>query len=570
MKRIISLVAVTMLFSALCRPAATAETAAELLPPEVLLYAEIPRPAELLDTLTEHPVTRRVYELEEFRAALSRGEARQFLQFAQSVGKRVIGSLTKGGVYAARFENGGQVLLVRAADAELLRNSIEPVLNSLVEEARRNGKENGPERIEYRERPVWKFPQGYVTLLDDWLLAADSSDAGRTVVDRFLDGGSSFADSNRFNAARAGLSGDEAAWLWADLERLLANGLAAELFKPQSDDAGQELLFGGARDALMQAPYAVASATVTKERLSTALALPVNEGWLTTPREFYFGPQAEGRAPVLLAPRDTVASLSTYRDFGVFWQSAPDLFDQKVNAELAEADSNLSTLFGRDFGSEILGALEPELRLVAVRRPPCENRPDILLPASAAVFRLKDPAIARQFKVSFQAMVALLNVQAGQEGRPQFDLLNVEHAGGKLTIAEYFAEEDDARTNDRGIHRNFSPTLATAGDRLILSTTRELAAELIELTAKEETTQPSNSHTRFRLEAAALRSAFEDNLSQLVAQNMLEKGHSREAAEKEVRGLLTVLEWFTGTEVQFGLNEQASELQLEAVLEFKP
>ena len=80
-----------------------------------------------------------------------------------------------------------------------------------------------------------------------------------------------------------------------------------------------------------------------------------------------------------------------YRDLGRWWLAKEELFSEKVIANLSLAESQLSTFFGNaDFGEEILGALQPGLRLVV---KPQEYKPgiapDIKLPAFALVGRLQ-------------------------------------------------------------------------------------------------------------------------------------------------------------------------------------
>ena len=125
--------------------------------------------------------------------------------------------------------------------------------------------------------------------------------------------------------------------------------------------------------------------------------LPADPREIAKSREFYFGPEEPGSA-ASLAAKGTLLTLSTYRDFASLWRHAPDLFDEGINAKLAEAESGLTTFFaGRNFRDEILGNLEPGLQLVVARQqfPQAGVTPAIKLPAAAAVFRMKEPANER-------------------------------------------------------------------------------------------------------------------------------------------------------------------------------
>jgi hypothetical protein len=65
-----------------------------------------------------------------------------------------------------------------------------------------------------------------------------------------------------------------------------------------------------------------------------------------------------------------------------------------------------------------------------------------------------------------------------------------------------------------------------------------------------------------------LRSILHDNREQLIAQNMLEKGHSREEAEKEIGGLLMLLSWLGDARLRLAREEGA--LRAELSVDFAP
>jgi hypothetical protein len=63
-----------------------------------------------------------------------------------------------------------------------------------------------------------------------------------------------------------------------------------------------------------------------------------------------------------------------------------------------------------------------------------------------------------------------------------------------------------------------------------------------------------------------LRQLLETNREALIAQNMLDKGHSREKAEKEIGGLIALLKLFGETSLE--LMPSKNSLQLDLSLNF--
>src|SRR5215207_5099818 len=100
----------------------------------------------------------------------------------------------------------------------------------------------------------------------------------------------------------------------------------------------------------------------------------------------------------------------------------------------------------------------------------------------------------------------------------------------------------DAKLQD--IHYNFSPALVMSKDHLILCSTRQIAIELADLAEKQEPggkVETIKENTRIEIAPAPAAKLLRDNREQLVAQNMLEKGHDRAAAEKEIDLLVTLV-----------------------------
>jgi len=244
------------------------------------------------------------------------------------------------------------------------------------------------------------------------------------------------------------------------------------------------------------------------------------------------------------------------------WLHGPDLFNEEINAGLAKANSDLSTLFGgRPFAEEILGALDGGLRFVVVREPSSARKsaPNALqLPGFAAVARLKDPAASqRPLRIAFQTAVGFANLTGAQQGRPPLELETERHDGKTLLTAYYspgdFAEgadEMEMAAGRAGMLLSLSPTVAFAGNSVVLASTRSLAEGLLErLSADAQDLQPTGDDTTMansalRLRAAPLRTTLSENRERLISNNMLEKGHDRAAAIREVDGLLTLLEFF--------------------------
>jgi hypothetical protein len=358
--------------------------------------------------------------------------------------------------------------------------------------------------------------------------------------------------------------------LAADLESLRNAGVAKELFQGTTDNPAAELILGGVFDALKHAP-AVSATLNLEQNLQVRASLPFEGSWASKSRQFFYGQNLSGSGPEPLLPQNLVASLTTYRDVADWWLSKEDLFEESVIAQLAQADSQLSTIFsGMDFGEDVLGALQPRMQIVVTENTYAEKyQPDVKLPAFALVGKLKDPEkIQRKLKIAFQSVIGFANINLGMQGQPQLEMETETIDGAKISSAQYYYEAD---TPDGLMLFNFSPTVAFQDELVILASTRSLAVELAQLGqqsgqadgggSRERTESKSNTH--LKLDAKVLNEILEANLDSLVTQNMLTEGSTKEEAEQAIQTMLSIINLFEGMDFDYRIESDQMKFDLE-------
>lgn len=544
---------------------AAEQTAADVLPKSTVAYAEITQPAKLLDLLLEHPLRDKLAQLDEYQDLTE--ENPDFLKFRAIVGvvefklgrkwPEALAALAGDGLYfAVDAETQGAVLLARAPDADALDDVLDKLREMAREDAKKKGKPAPFEERTYRDQTIYKLEKAVLATFGRWLIVTNKPDLGRVVADNILDGGTdTLAEQEQFIAARRTVSGKPVGWAYANIEMLRGAGAAKKLFQEKSDNPGAELLLGGVIGALQNTPLLTAAVYLDDDQLRLAVQMPHDPTAVPEKRQYFFGEHGKGTAPAPLAPKNRLAAVTSYRDVGQMWQRRSDVFNENANARLTQADSNLSTVFGGlDFGREVLGALQPQVQIVAAEQNFAERKsrvPKIKLPAAAFVFQLKDPEkMQRQLKISFQSLIGLTNLGAGQNELPQLEMKTEDRDGGHIVSTAYPGGEEEPDVSNDIIY-NFSPSIAFVDDYFIFSSTRELAAELFDLA--KGTTQPparidgdeaddeSVVNTLVKIDAGVLRRVLRQNREPLIAQNMLENGHTRDEAKKEVGVLFALL-----------------------------
>ena len=146
--------------------------------------------------------------------------------------------------------------------------------------------------------------------------------------------------------------------------------------------------------------------------------------------------------------------------------------------------------------------------------------------------------------------------------------LNTEKRGDALIVsAEYLPPKAELRAA-APLHFNASSTAAFVGDRFILSSTKQLATELAD-PLRKPAAEAAGINARLVLENAEVNAALQLNREPLVAQNMLQRGHDKAAAEAEVQRGLSFLSCFERLNLQLSVEAERMVFSVELGLRGK-
>lgn len=542
---------------------------AGLFPPSTVFYVELAQPDDLVSLVLDHPLREKIESLPPYQIAKESPQYKRFLagrmmvegQLQMPWREALAALLAKQTSFGFDSQSNGAALIFRGKDAE----SMKLFHDKLLEFARLGENRDKITEGEYRGISAYQIDGARYAVHEDRIVVTNNSELGKRIIDRILDGGDSLADNSRFQSAHAQRDEDAAAWGFVDVQHIRDGGAARNAFEDQINNPVIELLVGGIQSTLKKTPYATISLDAETSGAALSVSAPYQPDWIPEEREYFFGPAGTGRGPALPANDKTLFTLSTYRDFSEMWLRAGDLFNAEINDGFAKADANLTTLFaGRDFGEDILGSFEPEVGFIATHQDFTDvlPRPTIKLPAFAAVFELKEPeAMTRELRRIFQSLVGFLNIVGAMNGQNQLEL-DMEKVGddSELVTSSYVPEDDDRESTTAHITFNFSPSVGFSGSRFVVSSTRQLARELT--TAKPPADRTIADNTRAQLHAGVLREVLDDNREQLISQNMLTDGNSREEASAIIDLLSEVVGYFENASLSLGSAGESLEAEL--------
>ena len=546
-------------------------SAPQLLPASVVLYAEIPSAGELLGKVLDHPHRQQFESFPPYQKWLESNDRAQLMlgvRFLEAqLGmpwRQAIEKLGAGGVYFALDGVSESVaILVKSSDKTFLSKAHDTLVNLARVDNLGKGKPDPFHSLDYRGIETLRVDELRFAVVKQWLVLTSSDRLGKSIIDTLLDGPKrSLAQTDRFLAALASRSHSPLAWAYADLATIRSAGVAQPLLGGKSHDPAAEILFGGVLSTLHKTPFATAQLTSKNDSLDLDLFTPHDPSWTPAERDFFFGPQHHSVAPPEVALSETILEFCAYRSISQMWLHGPDLFNEEINAGLAKANSDLSTLFGgRAFAEEILGALDGGIRVLVAREPSKQSTisaTDLQLPGFAAVARLKNPSDSqRPLRIAFQTAVGFFNLTGAEKGQPPLEI-ETERSDGRTFLTARYSPEDFILEGDGETMKkaegsstllSLSPTVAFAGDTIVLSSTRTLATKILDnLPSIAESSKAKVNfpitNTALRLYAAPLLTSLSENRERLISNNMLEKGHSRDAAGQEVDTILALVKFF--------------------------
>jgi hypothetical protein len=545
-----------------------------------IMVIELTRPKALLDILASERLVAAIGSHPGFQTIASRPETVKGLQMVKLLETKLntdwrtgLSKLAGGGITLAVNPN-GNLLIVDAEDAEMLEQLHQTVLGLVKIDA---ASKNQPDRATSREHqgiPVWTLaPEEEHALIGTRLLTSNRREAMDAALDLRAAGGGqdrSLAGFATYREAMKAVGSGLAGSIFVNLELIKQNPQVQEGLT-NSQNALGALLFAGITDAIKGSRWLAMGMRVEGSTLSLRAvvdgATATSSGlagftWPSSPDE--------GALENIGIPR-RIAAMSLYRDLPKFYNAKDQLFPDRTSG-LIFFENMMGIFFtGRNFADEVLAHMRPETRLVVAEQAydPAIGTPQVQLPAFAAIFRMRDPdKFMIVVEEAWQKGLGLINFTRGQNAEPGLLIDRPIHNGVKYTISA-FAPPSESEKSAVPSRFNFSPAVARVGDYLVMSSTDGLARDLIDALQKEGAS-PAKAikgiNTVLELDGRQLNSILSANRENLIQQNMINEGRTRDDAEAAMDLFLCVLKSFDGAKFALGSTDGRPEASLEVRL----
>ena len=546
--------------------------AAEWLPPEPIVSIEVSDPNRLLDRLLDPHTTAAIQETAAYQHYRKTPQMMEFLNgirlFEASLGvswETALRKLVGGGAMVAVWPNGDAVAIIDGEDADLLGRLHEMALAIAQGEAEKAGQPGRVASADYRGVTGWTFNgEEAHAILGTRFVLANRAEALRAVIDLKAEGSANLASTAHYRAA-AEAAGSSPVMGYVDLATLRHLTALHNALEGTSEPLAS-LLFSGILESIRTSNWLALTADLHESLLYVAA---VTDGEPVEEAAAFALPKSpgEGAMPNLDVP-GRIAALSLYRDLHGFYAAKDDLFPERTSG-LIFFENMMGIFFsGRDFTEEVLVELKPQVRLVVAEQvyDPAVGTPRVQVPAFALVFGMHRPeSFMPVAEGAVQTALGLVNFTRGQQGLAGLIIDRLEHGDTRFTVA-YFSTVDAKDPGDLDTQFNFRPALARVGEFLVLSSTEGLARDLIDVLTAEaaEAVEPlPGVHSLMEADATALASIARANFDQLVLNNMVEQGTSREESEAGITGLITILEHLGRARLEMGSQDGQTRLMLD-------
>lgn len=389
--------------------------------------------------------------------------------------------------------------------------------------------------------------QAFLSMHGTWVVATQQ----RAMLDRALAilGGAqekpaSLATQDGFAEMERGLGDNHHARAWVDTT-LIRKSMGERFGLPQKfNDGMASLIFGGLVELAGRSPFAAATLDFRKNDLEGVISVAGEPAKLPDSCALWFTQHPDNGVIALPNTPGTIAGLTMHRKVGQWYRQRDNLLAEHLLPAFDTFETNIANLLPqKDFGQDVLPLIGDNFTIVSALQSydHLDGKPGIKLPGFAAIFDLPRPKEgADTFQLFFQTLTAILNLQAGQEGRQPTVLDTEFYHDTKISWSRFL---DKPKGERLAIAYNFQPAAASVGCKYIVATSVQLCRDLIDHFTDPAARKWQNRNSEMIIDFGALAKLAELNEGFLRSQD-IQKGTAPDAAEKRIGMLITLLKQF--------------------------
>jgi len=226
-------------------------------------------------------------------------------------------------------------------------------------------------------------------------------------------------------------------------------------------------------------------------------------------------------------------------------------------------ESGLGNLLpGKDFSEDIMPLIGKNITFVSAPQDysHLDGAPGVKMPGFAVVIDLAKPDEGAEiFQLFFQTLSAILNIEAGQQGRQPWLLKSEVYNDVIVNFGHYLKKPKGDRLP---LVFNFTPASARVDDQFIISSSVGLCRQLIDQLRDPQNRQPTNKNLQVELRVDALVDILAANQETFQAQR-IQEGRSPKQAKQDVDTVLTLLRYVKSLALSTAISGDTFQAQLK-------
>ncbi|HEX2474230.1 MAG TPA: DUF3352 domain-containing protein [Lacipirellulaceae bacterium] len=536
------------------------------------------RSSEFLAAWLESPQYQRYEASPDYRRleAVLKIAERQLGWDAWTTATKLLGGTLAVGVYPKEGSKQPDVLgIIRPSDPAALadlRERLDPLLVLAEEQIRRTESVGGIETLALPKDAAfiawkgrWLAISSSRALLDEALRRLGGSRNEEKLA--ALDGDDSYLKmAKSIDWEHAGDSSDRVRLLRAYVNTALLNKATGGKPIPEKlDNALGSLLFGDLVNSLRTSPFAAATVDISADGLLISASLSRESAKPDDAHQAFVPSDGRGVSPTPRVP-DLVGSFTIYRDFTHWYTHREELLQEQILPGFDKFETGLANILpGSDFGEDVLPLIGKRITFVAAPQDysHLDGEPGVKLPGMAVLVELAKPDEATTvLQLFFQTLAAILNLEAGQQGRQPWVVTSEAYRDVQVSYARYLQKPSG---KDLGIVYNFLPASARVDDQFIISSSLPLCKQLIDALRDGSNSQGDNTSAqtlRAELQFDALAGIIESDADFFVGR-MQQEGRTADEARVEFAAIVDMLRRFESLEAATELQPDVFKLRIE-------
>jgi hypothetical protein len=558
----------------------TLPPAIKWIPEDAVIVLEVTNPKALLEAFCNDDATAAITALPLYKQQASKPQFQEFLNIVSFIEttlgtdwRTALEKLTGAGITLAVCPEDTVFLIIDAEDEQMLERFHEFFINVARSEAEKKGKYNIVKSKEYQGLTAWTFDGKEAhTIIGKRLIFANKAKKLKDIVQyRSQANKASVAAYPEYQAAKRTAGTDAVAKVFVNLKPLMGIPQVANIFNQQNENPLAALAFAGILEATRDSNWLSLGLHIEDNTLVLRASVDSKTISATSPASFALPKKrGEGVFPNLSVPRQ-IAALSFYRDLHEFYSAKDELFPERTSG-LIFFENMMGIFFsGRDLTNEVLAETKPEIRFVVAEQEfgSSIGTPQIQYPAFAVILRLQNPEQFNEIaEEAWQKALGLINFTRGQQAMQGLIIDRAVQGGTKFSMA-YFSTSGLDDKNNLEQRFNIRPALAMPGEYLILSSTDDLARDLIDSLNREmqhKVNPIAETHSLVEIDTAQLTSILKANRDTMVRGDMVKKGSTQEEAEAGIDLLITLVKLVERAKLGLGTHEGLTQALLEIKL----